>query len=192
LDFLGGILRGTEKHVGPAPFCAADADPEFAARHRERNRERVRKLHADPEFARNRERCGERMRKLNADPEFAARNRERMRKLGNNCPLTIDCPHWVPDSLQSEYFEYAGRDGEHAAARHLRRLLHEPSQLLPGKTACRAPGTSGVTVTFLHCDMRERLRQLPADHFDVVVTSPPYWGLRDYEVAGQISMNISR
>jgi DNA modification methylase len=29
-------------------------------------------------------------------------------------------------------------------------------------------------------DVRAKLRELPADYFDCVVTSPPYWGLRDY------------
>lgn len=29
-------------------------------------------------------------------------------------------------------------------------------------------------------DVREQLRALPSDYFDCVVTSPPYWGLRDY------------
>jgi DNA modification methylase len=29
-------------------------------------------------------------------------------------------------------------------------------------------------------DVRAVLKSLPADHFDCVVTSPPYWGLRDY------------
>lgn len=29
-------------------------------------------------------------------------------------------------------------------------------------------------------DVREQLRAMPDDHFDCVVTSPPYWGLRDY------------
>ena len=32
-------------------------------------------------------------------------------------------------------------------------------------------------------DVREKLRAMPADHFDCVVTSPPYWGLRDYGTA---------
>lgn len=35
-------------------------------------------------------------------------------------------------------------------------------------------------VTMLLGDVREQLRALPSDHFDCVVTSPPYWGLRDY------------
>lgn len=43
-------------------------------------------------------------------------------------------------------------------------------------------------VTMLLGDVRERLRDLPTDHFDCVVTSPPYWGLRDYGVSGQIGM----
>jgi len=37
-------------------------------------------------------------------------------------------------------------------------------------------------------DVRAKLRDLPADYFDCVVTSPPYWGLRDYGVAGQIGL----
>lgn len=41
----------------------------------------------------------------------------------------------------------------------------------------------------LHCgDVLAVLRTLPADHFDICVTSPPYWGLRDYGVAGQLGL----
>lgn len=32
------------------------------------------------------------------------------------------------------------------------------------------------------------LRTLPAEHFHCCVTSPPYWGLRDYGVAGQLGL----
>lgn len=45
-----------------------------------------------------------------------------------------------------------------------------------------------MTVSILIGDVRDRLRDLPDDHFDCVVTSPPYWGLRDYDVAGQIGL----
>lgn len=45
-----------------------------------------------------------------------------------------------------------------------------------------------MAVRILIGDVREQLRLLPADHFDCVVTSPPYWGLRDYGVAGQIGL----
>lgn len=37
-------------------------------------------------------------------------------------------------------------------------------------------------------DVREQLRLMPDAYFDCVVTSPPYWGLRDYGVAGQIGL----
>lgn len=45
-----------------------------------------------------------------------------------------------------------------------------------------------MTVRILVGDVRERLAELPADSVDCVVTSPPYWGLRDYGVEGQIGM----
>lgn len=34
----------------------------------------------------------------------------------------------------------------------------------------------------------DRLRSMPDNHYDCVVTSPPYWGLRDYGVVGQIGL----
>lgn len=41
----------------------------------------------------------------------------------------------------------------------------------------------------LHCgDALSVLKTLPEASVDCVVTSPPYWGLRDYGVAGQIGM----
>lgn len=45
-----------------------------------------------------------------------------------------------------------------------------------------------MTVTVLNTDVLDGLRSLPADHFGVVVTSPPYWGLRDYGVPGQLGL----
>ena len=35
-------------------------------------------------------------------------------------------------------------------------------------------------------DCRVILKELPSDFFQACVTSPPYWGLRDYGVEGQI------
>lgn len=46
-------------------------------------------------------------------------------------------------------------------------------------------------VTMLLGDVRAMLKTLPDDHFDCVVTSPPYWGLRDYGVAGQLGLEPS-
>lgn len=46
---------------------------------------------------------------------------------------------------------------------------------------------TGAT-TIIQGDVREVLRTLPSAYFDCVVTSPPYWGLRDYGVDGQIGL----
>lgn len=35
------------------------------------------------------------------------------------------------------------------------------------------------------------LRRLPAQSVQCIVTSPPYWGLRDYDIAGQIGLESS-
>lgn len=45
-----------------------------------------------------------------------------------------------------------------------------------------------MSVEILIGDVRARLRDLPSDSFDCVVTSPPYWGLRDYGVDGQLGL----
>lgn len=58
-----------------------------------------------------------------------------------------------------------------------------------------AEGGDGVTpyyddgqVTLLLGDVREVLRELPAESVNCVVTSPPYWSLRDYGVRGQLGL----
>jgi site-specific DNA-methyltransferase (cytosine-N4-specific) len=40
-------------------------------------------------------------------------------------------------------------------------------------------------------DALDVLRQLPSESMQCVVTSPPYWGLRDYDVAGQIGLETT-
>lgn len=45
-----------------------------------------------------------------------------------------------------------------------------------------------MTVRILIGDALTKLREMPADSVDCVVTSPPYWGLRDYGVSGQLGM----
>lgn len=45
-----------------------------------------------------------------------------------------------------------------------------------------------MTCSILIGDVREQLAALDPDSIDCVVTSPPYWGLRDYGVEGQIGM----
>src|ERR1051326_6663789 len=39
-----------------------------------------------------------------------------------------------------------------------------------------------------HGDCREVLRNLPDESVNCIVTSPPYWGLRDYGVEGQLGL----
>jgi DNA modification methylase len=45
-----------------------------------------------------------------------------------------------------------------------------------------------MTISILVGDCRDRLAELPDASVDCVVTSPPYWGLRDYGVAGQLGL----
>jgi DNA modification methylase len=45
-----------------------------------------------------------------------------------------------------------------------------------------------LTVRILRGDVRDRLRDLPDESVHCVVTSPPYWSLRDYGVPGQIGL----
>ena len=48
---------------------------------------------------------------------------------------------------------------------------------------------SGIS---LHCgDSLTVLRTLPAESVHCCVTSPPYWGLRDYGVEGQLGLEPS-
>lgn len=48
-----------------------------------------------------------------------------------------------------------------------------------------------MTWTILEGDVLAQLRTLPDEHVQCVVTSPPYWGLRDYGVDGQIGLEES-
>jgi len=48
-----------------------------------------------------------------------------------------------------------------------------------------------MTVQILVGDALEILRTLPSDSVNCVVTSPPYWGLRDYGVDGQLGLEPS-
>lgn len=48
-----------------------------------------------------------------------------------------------------------------------------------------------MSVRILIGDVREKLAELPDESVHCVVTSPPYWGLRDYGVDGQIGLEPS-
>ncbi len=47
------------------------------------------------------------------------------------------------------------------------------------------PVASEKSVVY-HGDAYETLSRLPSDYFQTAVTSPPYWGLRDYGAEGQV------
>lgn len=64
---------------------------------------------------------------------------------------------------------------------------------VPQRKESLATQTAGVLcpeadVTILIGDVLERLRDLPNESVHCVVVSPPYWGLRDYGVIGQIGL----
>ena len=42
--------------------------------------------------------------------------------------------------------------------------------------------------TIMHGDVLEKLSEIPDESIDCVITSPPYWGLRDYGVKGQMGL----
>ena len=48
-----------------------------------------------------------------------------------------------------------------------------------------------MTVTIMVGDVREQLRKLPDNSVHCVVSSPPYWGLRDYGVDGQLGLEAT-
>jgi DNA modification methylase len=47
---------------------------------------------------------------------------------------------------------------------------------------------SDAQAVLLEGDCLEQLKELPDNSIQCVVTSPPYWGLRDYGVAGQLGL----
>ena len=48
-----------------------------------------------------------------------------------------------------------------------------------------------MTVRVIEGDCREVLKTLPDESVHCVVTSPPYWGLRDYGVSGQLGLQAT-
>ena len=42
--------------------------------------------------------------------------------------------------------------------------------------------------TILQGDVLDKLKEIPDESIDCIISSPPYWGLRDYKVEGQIGL----
>lgn len=57
-----------------------------------------------------------------------------------------------------------------------------PKDAKPYKSIC----IDNEPVSIIHGDVRNKLSKLPDDLFNCCVTSPPYWGMRDYGYEGQI------
>lgn len=49
----------------------------------------------------------------------------------------------------------------------------------------------GVTWEIREGDVLDRIREIPDESVHCVITSPPYWGLRDYGFAGQIGLEAT-
>ena len=109
----------------------------------------------------------------------------------------------VPDEVVEHVFEQAAEAGEVPSERELieaARLAREAEARRKARTARsaeparakeagRPPDVKGLTV--LVGDCRKTLRTLPAGSVDCVVTSPPYFFLRDYGLDGQIGREPS-
>ncbi len=54
----------------------------------------------------------------------------------------------------------------------------------------RIPAQQAPSAELIVGDARKELARFPDNHFQCCVTSPPYWGLRDYDIAGQIGAEV--
>ena len=96
------IALAREVEMGGAELARiVGVSPATVSRHAKRHgglpdkrAERMRRLHADPEFAAAN---AERMRRLHADPEFAAANAERMRRLNADGSIHSHIAGMTPD-----------------------------------------------------------------------------------------------
>ncbi len=69
--------------------------------------------------------------------------------------------------------------------------MSEPARSTNSPNVVATGTRSGRTWTLIQGDCREQSALLEPDTIDCVVTSPPYYWQRDYDVAGQIGMEAS-
>lgn len=87
------------------------------------------------------------------------------------------------------YGQWRGRWGWYEDRRNYFRALHCGQPLLSRRERSGSPEVSGADMIDLrHGDVLECLSAIESDSIDCCVTSPPYWGLRDYGVDGQIGL----
>jgi len=60
------------------------------------------------------------------------------------------------------------------------------AQFVNGSSAWPIRCTGNEPVQIVYGDVREKLREIPDNTFHACITSPPYWGMRDYGHKGQI------
>jgi DNA modification methylase len=65
-----------------------------------------------------------------------------------------------------------------------------PENILPGRLSSIF-GAEATDSAVIIGDSHRVLEQLPAQTFQTCVTSPPYWALRDYNIAGQVGLESS-
>ncbi|HET8630248.1 MAG TPA: site-specific DNA-methyltransferase [Thermomicrobiales bacterium] len=83
----------------------------------------------------------------------------------------------------------AAQPPEVAAEPEARVRVVPAAGLAGAREALFAPGAAGSALVV--GDAREVLAGLPAGVFQTCVTSPPYWSLRNYHIAGQIGLEAS-
>lgn len=69
------------------------------------------------------------------------------------------------------------------------RPLRDPKFISGGKTFQPNAHVDDGPL-FLVSDVRKAIKTLPSDFFQCCVTSPPYWGLRNYDAEDQIGMEL--
>ena len=81
-------------------------------------------------------------------------------------------------------------DSVRSSQRHFHHTSDSPPYLRIDDPSASGIATSSCSLLFCG-DAKQSLRLLPSETVQTVVTSPPYWSLRDYEVADQIGRDDS-
>jgi DNA modification methylase len=69
-------------------------------------------------------------------------------------------------------------------------MIHDCNKSVEAGFDCSA-WLAGQPLTLLNGDCRSVLKSMPDESVNCCVTSPPYWGLRDYGVKGQIGLEAN-
>jgi len=107
-------------------------------------------------------------------------------------PLTGDPRSWLATVLPGlvRRIRHAGNHKYAWVIDKRSKALRRAGAAVPAREGHPDP-EDGVSYRLLTGDAVEQLRTLPDESVHCVVTSPPYWGLRDYGVPGQIGLEES-